>query len=81
MNIGSAGCYRRVEIRLAILEIVNSKCIVTKMCVSYDDKGLIEAFEKEAFRWVGYLFPTPLLHDYSIFKKNIVTAKFIMCIV
>lgn len=55
MNIGSAGCYRRVEIRLAILEIVNSKCIVTKMCVSYDDKGLIEAFEKRKVPARGFI--------------------------
>lgn len=46
LNLGSAGCYDRAEVRLAILEIIDSKCIVRKMSVPYDDNGFMEAFEE-----------------------------------
>lgn len=44
VNLGSAGCYDKAEVRLAIVEILDQKVVVEKHSVLYEDNGLMEAF-------------------------------------
>jgi putative phosphoesterase len=46
INIGSAGCYNRAIVRICIVEKVNSEIIITKRAETYQDRGLLEAFDK-----------------------------------
>lgn len=45
VNLGSAGCFSKPEIRLGILEISNQNMKLSKFSIPYDDNGLMEAFE------------------------------------
>lgn len=46
VNLGSAGCYDRAEVRLGLLEVSGSQLALKKYSIPYDDNGLMEAFEK-----------------------------------
>jgi putative phosphoesterase len=45
VNLGSAGCYTKAEVRLGILDILNDDLQLTKLSVPYNDHYFIEAFE------------------------------------
>ena len=47
VNLGSAGCNDKPEVRIGILEISNDLLILEKRSVIYDDNGLMEAFEQK----------------------------------
>lgn len=45
VNLGSAGCHTKPEVRLGILEIEGNNLRLEKLAEPYDDDGLMEAFE------------------------------------
>jgi len=45
VNLGSAGCYSKPEVRLGILEVDEDKLAVEKFSLPYDDDGFMEAFD------------------------------------
>lgn len=46
INLGSAGCYDRSEVRLGILKVSDEELTLEKHSILYDDNGLMEEFEK-----------------------------------
>lgn len=46
VNLGSAGCFHRSEVRLGILEIFEDRMELNKFSIHYEDNGLMEAFEQ-----------------------------------
>jgi len=46
VNLGSAGCYHKPEVRLGILEVTDDQLTLEKLSVAYDDNGLMEDFER-----------------------------------
>ncbi len=46
INLGSAGCYNKAEVRLAIICSSEKGVSVEKIKAAYEDNGLIEAFER-----------------------------------
>ncbi len=45
VNLGSAGCFNKPEVRIGILEVLDIKLNVVKLSVPYDDDGFMEEFE------------------------------------
>lgn len=45
VNLGSAGCHDKPEVRLGILEIDEDKLVLDKFSLAYNDDGLMEAFD------------------------------------
>ena len=45
VNLGSAGCHDKSEVRIGILKEIDNNVILEKMSVKYEDNGLIEEFE------------------------------------
>ncbi len=45
VNLGSAGCYNKPEVRIGILEVLDIELNLTKLSVPYDDDGFMEEFE------------------------------------
>ena len=45
INLGSAGCYRRAEARVATLEMEEDGYQLTQASLPYDDRTFLEAFE------------------------------------
>ncbi len=45
INLGSAGCYNKPEVRIGILEILKDEIELKKMSIQYYDNGLMEEFE------------------------------------
>ncbi len=48
INLGSAGCYDRAEVRLGILEQTGDETNFKSYSIPYEDNGLMEAFEERA---------------------------------
>ena len=46
VNLGSAGCNNKPEVRIGILEISNDSLNLEKTSILYEDNGLMEEFEK-----------------------------------
>jgi putative phosphoesterase len=46
VNLGSAGCFNKPEVRLGILEVSEYGFTLQKRSIPYQDNGLMEAFEK-----------------------------------
>jgi putative phosphoesterase len=47
VNLGSAGCHDKPEIRLAILESKKDNITLKKRTIAYNDNGLMEEFDKK----------------------------------
>lgn len=45
VNLGSAGCYDRPEVRLGMLELREGELVLEKFSLAYDDDGFMEAFD------------------------------------
>jgi predicted phosphodiesterase len=45
VNLGSAGCHDKPEVRLGILEISNNQWSLKRLSMPYNDNGLMEEFE------------------------------------
>ncbi len=45
VNLGSAGCYHKSEVRLGILEINGDQIELKKLSIHYEDDNLMEEFE------------------------------------
>ena len=45
VNLGSAGCFDKAEVRLGILHISEDGFKLEKHSLSYDDEGLMEAYD------------------------------------
>jgi len=45
VNLGSAGCHDKPEVRLGILEANEGKLVLEKFSLPYNDDGLMEAFD------------------------------------
>ena len=45
VNLGSAGCHDKPEVRLGILEINEDELVLEKFSLPYNDNGLMEAFD------------------------------------
>ncbi len=46
VNLGSAGCYDKPDVRIAIVELENSGISIRKITARYDDNGLMKEFDK-----------------------------------
>jgi putative phosphoesterase len=46
LNPGSAGCFDQPILRLAIMDCTQDAVNISKLEIEYDDKGLMEAFDK-----------------------------------
>ena len=46
VNLGSAGCYRRPIVRLGIMSFADGEVHLEKLAITYDDRGLMEAFDE-----------------------------------
>jgi predicted phosphodiesterase len=46
VNLGSAGCFDKPEVRLGILEIAEEKLVLKKYSIPYNEDGFMEAFEE-----------------------------------
>lgn len=46
VNLGSAGCYDRAESRIGLIEIQGEKLSLKKESLVYEDKELLEEFER-----------------------------------
>ncbi len=46
VNLGSAGCFTKSKVRLGILDISNEGLKLEKFSIHYEDKGLMEEFER-----------------------------------
>jgi len=45
INLGSAGCYHKAEVRIGILEVSENNYSLKKLSIPYEDDGLMEEFE------------------------------------
>ena len=45
VNLGSAGCYDKPEVRIGVLSLKNSAFELEKLSIPYEDNGLMEEFE------------------------------------
>ena len=45
INLGSAGCFNKPAVRIAILEIANSNPKLEKLSMPYSDEGFMDTFE------------------------------------
>jgi predicted phosphodiesterase len=45
VNLGSAGCFSKAEVRIGILKISDDELNLEKLSVPYDDDGFMEEFE------------------------------------
>lgn len=48
VNLGSAGCYDKAEVRLGILEASENNFILRKFSIPYEDNGLMSEYEKRS---------------------------------
>jgi len=46
VNLGSAGCYVKSQVRVGILEVTTEGLALEKLSVHYEDDGLMEDYEK-----------------------------------
>lgn len=46
VNLGSAGCWDRPEVRLGILQVKDDTTTLKKLSVPYDDDGFMEVYEE-----------------------------------
>ena len=46
VNLGSAGCYDKPEVRLGILELINNDLQLQKYSIPYEDNGLMQEYDK-----------------------------------
>lgn len=45
VNLGSAGCFNKAEVRIGIMDVLDIELNLLKLSVPYDDDGFMEAFE------------------------------------
>ena len=45
INLGSAGCYNKSEVRIGILNVSDFELNIEKYSIPYDDNGLMEEYE------------------------------------
>ncbi len=55
VNLGSAGCYDRPEVRLGILHVTPKTLRLTKYSVPYEDNGLMEAYDERCVPAKDYI--------------------------
>lgn len=45
VNLGSAGCFNKPEVRIGVLEVLNHEFNLIKLSIPYEDDGFMEEFE------------------------------------
>lgn len=64
INLGSAGCFNKPEVRLGILEISDDILALEKFSVPYDDNGFMAEFEKRKVPARAFITKAFVTRDY-----------------